>query len=182
MMELSKTLKAKAIELHSTTIPSPTGRVSKTEKLEDGTPKPITPTLYFDKPATVKDDNGKDKLVPSQKSTLYTPNAIEAAELKANVDIVETVKLNGKQFRFLKSTLTESEKKEIVTIKGMLRANDLILKIKAAVKVATSAYIMSLDKDSRDMVANAMANVVSPALEILRNGKADDEKPQPLFS
>ena len=169
MMELSKTLKAKAIELHSTTIDSPTGRTNNKGEA-------IRPTLYFDKPVEVE-----GKLVPSKKSTLYTPNAIEAAELNANVDIVETVKLNGVQSRFLKSTLSSSEIAEIRKVKGMLKANDTILKLKAAVKAATSAYIMGLDYDNRAMVADAMANMVAPALDTLRGDRVNDEL-KPLFS
>ena len=174
MLELSKALQAKAIVLNSTTIDSPTGRVNAKGEA-------IRPTLYFNKPATVKDDKGKDKFVPSKKSTLYTPNAIEAAKLNANVDIVETVKVNGVQFRFLKSTLDSSEISEIRKVKGMLKANDTILKLKAAVKAATSAYIMGLDYDSRVMVADAMATMVAPALDTLRGNSVDDEL-EPLFS
>ena len=169
MLQLSKALLAKAIELDSTTIDSPTGRTNNKGEA-------IRPTLYFDKPTIV---NGKN--VPSKKSTMYTPNAIEAAKLNANVDIVETVKVNGVQFRFLKSTLDSSEISEIRKVKGMLKANDTILKLKAAVKAATSAYIMGLDYDSRVMVADAMANMVAPALDTLRGNSVDDEL-EPLFS
>ena len=77
MLQLSKALLAKAIELSSTTIDSPTGRTNNKGEA-------IRPTLYFNKPTIV---NGKS--VPSKKSTMYTPNAIEAAELKANVAVVK---------------------------------------------------------------------------------------------
>ena len=169
MLQLSKALLAKAIELSSTTIDSPTGRTNNKGEA-------IRPTLYFNKPTIV---NGKT--VPSKKSTMYTPNAIEAAKLNANVDIVETVKVNGVITRFLKSTLDSSEISEIRKVKGMLKANDTILKLKAAVKAATSAYIMGLDYDSRVMVADAMANMVAPALDTLRGNSVDDEL-EPLFS
>ena len=169
MLQLSKALLAKAIELSSTTIDSPTGRTNNKGEA-------IRPTLYFDKPAIVD-----GKKVPSKKSTMYTPNAIEAAKLNANVDIVETVKVNGVITRFLKSTLDSSEISEIRKVKGMLKANDTILKLKAAVKAATSAYIMGLDYDSRVMVADAMANMVAPALDTLRGNSVDDEL-EPLFS
>ena len=176
MLELSKALLAKAIELDSITIDSPTDRVN-----DDGVA--IRPTLYFNLGVSeVNPKTGKARMVPSKKSTLYTPNKDEAAALKANVDIVETVKLAGKSYRFLKSTLTEDERKELKHIKGMLKANDTIIKIKKAVKAATSAYIMGLDKDNRLLVANAIAAQVSPALEILRNGPAKDEDLEPLFS
>ena len=185
-MTMTDALKAKAIKLHSTSIPSPTGRVSKTEKLEDGTPKPITPTLYFDKPVEVE-----GKLVPSQKSTLYTPNKEEAAELKANVDGCESVMLDGAgkydpdnklHFRFLKSALDPdgSDMAEIKTIKGKLKAMNELAKIKAELKAITSTYILGLPKDDKSMIADKLAELTAVALSILRN-TAVDEADEPLF-
>ena len=163
-LTLSATLLTKAVVLNSMTIDSPTERVNK-----DGVP--IRPTIYFDKPAT-KDG----KLVPSKKSTIYTPNADEAAKLGATVDIVETIKIDGVQSRFLKSTLDTVLLQEVKSVKGMLKANVTIKAIRKAVKAATSAYIMSLPMESRNMIADSIAQLVSPAPETLNNtGNSDDE-------
>ena len=186
-MTMTDALKAKAIKLHSTSIPSPTGRVSKTEKLEDGTPKPITPTLYFDMPVEVE-----GKLVPSKKSTLYTPNKEEAAELKANVDGCESVMLDGAgkydpdnklHFRFLKSAFDPdgSDMAEIKTIKGKLKAMNELAKIRDDLKAITSQYIMGLTTYNKSMIADKLAEMTAVTLSILRNDVIDEED-EPMFS
>ena len=184
-MTMTDALKAKAIKLHSTSIDSPTGRVSKNETLADGTPKPITPTLYFDKPVEVD-----GKLVPSKKSTLYTPNAAEAAELKATCDGCESVMLDGAgkydpenklHFRFLKTALTSNDMAEIKDIKGKLKAMNELAKIREDLKAITSQYIMGLPKDNKSMIADKLAEMTAVTLSILRND-AIDEEDEPLFS
>ena len=183
-MTMTSELKAKAVKLWSMSIPSPTGRTSDKELDKDGNPKPITPTLYFDKPVEVE-----GKLVPSKKSTLYTPNKEEAAELKANVDGCESVMLDGAgkydpdnklHFRFLKSALDGSDMAEIKTIKGKLKAMNELAKIKAELKAITSTYILGLPKDDKSMIADKLAELTAVALSILRN-TAVDEADEPLF-
>jgi hypothetical protein len=179
MLNLSDTLTAKAVVLHSVTIDSPTERTN--DKGEA-----IRPTIYFDKP--VKEGG---KLVPGKKSKLYTPNEQEAKALKATCDGCESICLDGAgkydhendmHFRFLKSTLTDDDWAEIKSIKGMLSANKATVKVKKALKACLSQYIMGLPLADRNKVANALADLTQPVMDTLRNTADDDEADTPLFS
>ena len=179
MLQLSKSLVSKAITLHSTTIDSPTERTNN-----DGVA--IRPTVYFDKPVT-KDG----KLVPGKKSTLYTPDAGEAAELKCNQDSCESVMLDGSgkynpenelHYRFLKSALTPADVKEIKSVKGLLSCNKSVVKVKTALKACVSQYILGLPNEQRSIFAEALASITLPVIDRLRNEASDDTEDSPLFS
>jgi hypothetical protein len=179
MLQITSGLLAKAVTLYSTTIDSPNDRTNK-----DGAA--IRPTIYFDKPVT-KDG----KHVPGKKSKLYTPDADEAASLKATQDGVESLMLDGagkyspdndNHHRFLKSTLSPADVAEIKTIKGKLSCNKQVLKVKATMKACVSAYIMGLPQDQRNQFADALAQIAMPTIDALKNAVDDSEEDTPLFS
>jgi hypothetical protein len=178
MLNITKGLQAKAVTLFSMTIDSPTERVNS-----DG--DAIRPTIYFDNPI---DKDGKK--VAGKKSTIYTPDRDEAAKLGATQDGCECLCLDGagkyspdadNHFRFLKSTLTDADLKEIKAIKGMLSANATIKLFKKACKKLTGQYIGTLPKESKVLIANAIAGIVSPTLDILQNGATDADEDEALF-
>lgn len=179
MLNLSKSLTDKSVSLLSTTIPSPTGR-----KNDDG--EVMNCTIYFDKPVT-KDG----KQVPGKKSTLYTAHEGEATKLKATQDSCESVMLDGAgkyqptndlHYRFLKDSLTPSDMKEIKSLKGLLKANGQVIKVKSVLKGFTSAYIMGLPKEQRAIIADALATLTMPVVDALKNVASNDEEDEPLFS
>lgn len=179
MLQLSSALLKKAITLFSTTIDSPTNRTN--DKGEA-----IRPTIYFDKP--VKQDG---KNVPGKKSTLYTPDKDEAKALKATCDSCECVCLDGSgkydpdnelHYRFLKSTLVDSDIKEIKAVKGLLTSNKGHIKLKAVAKQLTSAYIMGLPIEQRSILATAVREQMNYVCDLLENTATDDDADEPLFS
>ena len=174
MLELSKSLQSKAITLSSMTIDSPTSRTNAMGEA-------IRPTIYFDKPVK-QDKNGKKVDVPSKKSAVYTPNAEEAAAIpNCTCTGVETIKLGGTEYRFLKSALEPADLSEVRKLKGLLKANSQNIKLKAALKGFTSAYISALSLDERNIIAEAIGNLALPIMDHLRHTQTVEED-EPLFS
>lgn len=167
-IKLSDNLLAKAVNLDSMTIDSPTERTNN-----DGVA--IRPTVYFTNGKV--DENGKAK--PTKDSKLYTPNADEASAIEnCTKDIVETVSIDGSKFRFLKSTLNDDELKEIKSVKGMVAAEQSINMLDTVVKKLTGAYVMALTDEQRKMVAERAAAMLISAtdkmtsVQVKRAGKA----------
>jgi hypothetical protein len=170
MIRLSDAVLAKAVDLGSMTIDSPTGRVSKRSGAQ------IRPTVYFDK-YTVDKKTGKKN--PAKGANFYTPNADEAEAIEnCTQDKVHTVKYpDGTVYRFLDSKLEEENRDEIARFKGMKAVDDVINVLDSLMKKATSAYIMqNLDEEQRSLFANAIGGMVLNTTNRLKSAPQAKEK------
>ena len=179
---LSKKLIAKAIELNSYSIVSPTGRLSTSAK---NLGAPLNTTVYFTGLAVV---DAKGKVTGHGKgAVLYVSDKADAAVLKATCIGVDTIKISDTvTYRWLKSDMTPADTKAVNTLKGVLKINRImsggIGSLQQVLKGAAGMYIKGLPREYKEAFTNKMAQMVMATCDDINRVQADKEEEVAFFN
>ena len=167
---LNSDLVAKASDIKTFSIESPTGRTSKKTK------KVLKTICYFD---AAKYDKKAEVWKPTAKSRIVTALEVDANEIE-HCEVGKVTTLSDRDdddklvvMRWFDSDLTDEELESIKSAKANKKANSIIEDtIKLVADLSNPIILNKLTDDKRELLRDEIAKRMMPALERLTSAPA----------